>query len=531
MLRLAQPGAPTVPKLTPVALVPSLRVCVCLCAVLSSSGNTPAGASADRTVRDQGDWVAKIDTADLKRHCSVLAADSFEGRAAGTRGGQAAAAYLIAEFRKLKLEPAGEDKDYRQPFGLSYANILARIPGSDPILRDELIVLGAHYDHVGYGNSQNSFGPLGQVHNGADDNASGTAVVLEIAQALMSRGAPPRRSILLALWDAEEAGLLGSEHWVKQDPSRRAQVKLAINLDMVGRMQHDRVMVMGWRSAAGLRQLLAEHNGAYSLAFQFEPRVTADSDHYSFYAGQIPVLHFDTGKHPDYHRPTDDVEKLNWDGMQRLGHTIARLVATAADAPSLPRFRLESWREGPAPTYDPQLRKAPPVRLGVSWNPRELAKGNVEVLDVAAQSPAAQAGLRKGDRLVQFAGWKEGTFADLRAAITTAPAHVAIAWRRPGSDELLTATVALQGEPVRCGLVVAADPALPQTLTITHVVDSSPADLAGLQPGDNLLQWGDAAVGSAEELARRVQSDVGPVRLLVEREGRLAVKRVDLPPR
>lgn len=499
-------------------------------AMLLWCGIARVGQTADRTIPPAGEWLQKIDQTDLKRHCAVLAADSMEGRAAGTRGGQAAAAYLVAELRKLGLEPAGEGKDYRQTFGTNYVNLLARIPGSDPVLREEWIVLGAHYDHVGYGNSQNSFGPIGQIHNGADDNASGTALLLELAQAFVSRPVRCRRTLVLAWWDAEEAGLLGSDFWVKQALPRKTHVKLAINLDMVGRMQQERVLVMGWRSAAGLRRLLAEYNTPLGLTLQFEPRLTADSDHYSFYAAQIPVLHFDTGKHADYHRPSDDIDKLNWEGMQRLGHLMARVVEAAADAPVLPAFRLESWREGPSPVFDTAARRPPPVRLGITWNQQELAHGRVIVQDVVTNSPAYRAGLRRGDRLVRFAGWQEGSFAELRTAIITAPAQVELAWKRPPTEELLTATATLQGEPVRCGLIVAADPALPQTLTVTEVVESSPADRAGLQPGDNLLQWNDSAVSSSEDLARRVQTEAGLVRLLLEREGRVLEKMLDLPP-
>ena len=125
---------------------------------------------------------------DLTRHINTLASDTLEGRAAGTDGGRAAGSYLVQQLRRLKLSPGGHDGDFFQEFSeQGYRNILAVIPGTDPALRHELILVGAHYDHVGLGTKRNSRGPLGQIHNGADDNASGTAAVLELAEAFCQR--------------------------------------------------------------------------------------------------------------------------------------------------------------------------------------------------------------------------------------------------------------------------------------------------------------------------------------------------------
>jgi len=295
-------------------------------------------------------------------------------------------------------------------------------------------------------------------------------------------------------------------------------------------LQSDRVIVIGWRSAAGLRPLLAEHNRAAALAFQFEPQVPRDSDHYPFYAGRIPVLHFDTGKHADYHRPSDDVEKLQWDGMLRIGQVVAKLVQTAANAPTLPTFRPECWREPVAARFDPKARRSAPVRLGVSWNSQSWQQGRAEVLRVTPQSPAATAGLLPGDQLLQFDRWREGTTAELHAAITSAPSAAKVAWRRAGREEPHSTTVQLWGGPVRCGLVVVEDVAMPGSVTVSQVVESSQADRAGLQPGDVLVRWSDEPVASPEVLARRVRTESGPIRLIVEREGRLGVKTLHLPP-
>ena len=152
---------------------------------------------------------ASITADDAARHVIALADDAFEGREGGTRGGRAAAAYIVDQIESLGYQPAGGDGSYYQAFGSGLRNILALLPGSDPTLAAEVIVVGGHYDHVGYGTQKNSFGPFGFVHNGADDNASGVAGLIELMEAVRQLPQAPRRSILFAFWDGEEKGLLG----------------------------------------------------------------------------------------------------------------------------------------------------------------------------------------------------------------------------------------------------------------------------------------------------------------------------------
>lgn len=183
-----------------------------------------------------------ITAEELTEHVRVLAHDSFEGREAGTRGGHAAARYLATHLEKLGATPAGERGSYYQPFGANMFNVLCQFPGSDPKLKEEYIVVGAHFDHVGYGARDNSNGPIGFIHNGADDNASGTAALLEIASALKELGdAAPRRTIVIGFWDGEEKDLLGARHWVANPTVPREKIKLAFNADMIGRLRNDRV--------------------------------------------------------------------------------------------------------------------------------------------------------------------------------------------------------------------------------------------------------------------------------------------------
>ena len=197
--------------------------------------------------------VSVISSVDLKSHVDALADDTFEGRAAGTRGGRAAAGYLRRHLASLGLEGGGEDGRFAQPFRNGCQNLLGIIPGSDPILKDEFIVIGAHYDHVGYGSRSNSYGPTGYIHNGADDNASGTAALLELAEAFTVQ--PSRRSILIAFWDAEEQGLWGSKHFISNPTIPIENIKLALNMDMVGRLRDNKLTIYGTRTWANARSI------------------------------------------------------------------------------------------------------------------------------------------------------------------------------------------------------------------------------------------------------------------------------------
>jgi hypothetical protein len=151
---------------------------------------------------------------ELGRQVAKLADPAMEGREAGTRGGHAAGEYLADYYARLHLRGGGENGTFFQPFDPDCRNVLALLPGSDAKLRNQVIVVCAHYDHIGYGGRGLSLDGYGEVHPGADDNASGTSAVLELAKAFTILSEPPRRSILFANWDGEEKGLLGSKHWV-----------------------------------------------------------------------------------------------------------------------------------------------------------------------------------------------------------------------------------------------------------------------------------------------------------------------------
>lgn len=482
-------------------------------------------AAEDLSAFDKG--LLKIDETDLRKHVNALASDALEGRQVGTRGGKAAAAYLRTVLKSIR-DSGRLPQEETQEFGHEYQNLLIRLPGSDDRLRNETVIVGAHYDHVGFGNPSNSQGPFGQIHNGADDNASGTSAVLELIEAFSSLPVAPARSILFAFWDGEEAGLLGSKHWVSHPTIPLENVRVVLNLDMLGRLRNGRVTTMGWRSAPGLRKILATHNEPNDLLLLFQPRVIADSDHYPFYSSRIPSIHLDTEKHDDYHRPSDDADKINWPGLQRMSEYAYRLVSDFAARPELPEFRREALRELPPAWMTSKEYDEPPIRLGVSWDEDEVKRNNHVITQIFADSPAANAGLKVGDRIIRLGPWENGSFSDLKTTLQIVKNPVSIRVQRPGTSAPVDLSATLWGTPVRLGGGWVEDSALPDCVVMTHVIKESPAERAGLAAGDIIMQMGGKPITSTEEMRLRVVEEPGPFIFRVERHGRIREVKVDL---
>jgi len=355
--------------------------------------------------------IAAIDAADAGRHVAALADDAFEGREGGSRGGRAAGAYIVDVLRASGVQPAGDEGGFFQRFG-TMRNILALVPGSDPACARELVVVGAHYDHVGYGTAENSYGPTGRIHNGADDNASGVAGVLEIAQVLGSLPVKPRRPILLAFWDGEEKGLLGSWHFlrVRPEPLRELRPVFAVNLDMIGRLRGDRVEVYGARTMTGLRRILVEANRDTALELVIDWDIVDDSDHFPFIESRVATVMLHTGLHDEYHRPSDDVQLVDTAGVERVTRLALAVVTAVADRPgTLPPFRDASRGEKNA--HRDALERVLPVtpgsprgRWGMSTRADAGDPQAPTVVRVVPDSPLDRAGLRCGDRIIAIDG-------------------------------------------------------------------------------------------------------------------------------
>ncbi|REK10440.1 MAG: M20/M25/M40 family metallo-hydrolase [Planctomycetota bacterium] len=470
---------------------------------------------------------AAITESDVKHHVDVLADDTFEGREAGTRGNRAAGIYLVKRFEELGISPGGPEGSYYQQ-GNGISNILALVPGGDPDLRDEVIVIGAHYDHVGYGTRRNSYGPVGYIHNGADDNASGVAALMEIADAVSHLPEKPRRSILFALWDGEEKGLLGSKYWVNHPTVPLKNVRVAINVDMIGRLRKSKLQVYGIRTLPGSRQLVSRQN-VDGLLLDFNWDMRGDSDHYSFYSRGIPVLMLHTGLHDDYHRPSDDVERINSEGLKDISRLMFAVLIELADAPNLSRFRSQSRLESESIKRRIEVSLPPPPgRLGIRWQEQAAQDGKIVVEQVTSGSAADKGGLESGDRIVTFDGLEVSDPDAFRLAVLGAENPVPVTVERPGEDDPVELELELRGDPVRLGISWRVDSAEPGAVIVNRLIPGSPAAMAGLRAGDRVIGIGGRQFSDGDEFHELAHSLPDPVVLEVETDGR--VRLVDIPP-
>ena len=330
------------------------------------------------------------------------------------------------------------------PTVMEARNVVALLPGSDPALRDEYVIVGAHYDHLGFGGEGSLVPDSRDVHNGADDNASGTAAVIEIARAL-AEGPSPDRSVLFMTFTGEERGLWGSQYWVTEPTLDLADAVAMLNLDMVGRMSEDHVTIFGFGTAEewdGIMDL-ASADMSRPLEIARAPDGYGASDHQSFYLEGIPVLHFFTNTHADYHRPSDDWPRINADGLHRVAElttlVAGRLAAGGAqtvhmtfleqDQPSAPGGSSSSGGYGEA--YLGSIPDMTPREFGLRLN------------GVREGSPAEKGGLRAGDVVVEFNGKEVGDiYAYTYALQDTKPDDVVeIVVERDGERITLTVTL------------------------------------------------------------------------------------------
>jgi hypothetical protein len=277
-------------------------------------------------------------------------------------------------------------------------NVLAFLEGSDPALKREVVIIGAHYDHLGYG-GEGSLARDGSpaIHNGADDNASGTSAVLELAQRFAAARDSVKRSLLFAAFSAEELGLLGSAHYVNKPVIPLAQTVAMLNLDMVGRLKDSTLVVMGVGTSPVWPDLLEKASQGRPVKLNLRNAGTGPSDHSSFYLKDIPVLFFFTGQHQDYHKPSDDPEKINADGEAVIAGIVYDVALALANAPERVQFTKLKEPEG-------QQAARRGFRVFVGTVPDYTAEGvkGMRISGVSAGSPAEKAGLQSGDVIVRF---------------------------------------------------------------------------------------------------------------------------------
>ncbi|SHO61893.1 M20/M25/M40 family metallo-hydrolase [Algoriphagus zhangzhouensis] len=342
--------------------------------------------------------------ADLKTDVYFLASDNLEGRSIGTDGEEKAAKYLAERFQKIGLTPKGTDGFFQEftvskptnpheeaVIGTDGEGVTGRnVVGYIDNVSDEIIVIGAHFDHLGMGGSGSLHRGDSAIHNGADDNASGTAALVALAEILNSEEHP--YDFLFIAFSGEENGLWGSNYFVKNPTIDLEKVDYMINMDMVGRLNEENTLAINGVGTSPSFVPALDLVNSDSLKLVTSESGVGPSDHTSFYLQDLPVLHFFTGQHEDYHKPSDDAFKINYEGLLKVVRYIDRLV-DQLDSESKLAFTKTKDDSGDSPRFT--------VSLGVV--PDYLFDGKGMRIDgVSEDKPAKLAGLEKGDVVVQL---------------------------------------------------------------------------------------------------------------------------------
>lgn len=286
-------------------------------------------------------------------------------------------------------------------------NVVAVLEGEGP-RADETIVIGAHYDHLGRGQTGSLAPKSGDIHYGADDNGSGTAALLEIARQLSSRGKKLPRRIVFIAFTGEERGLLGSARYVR-DPLFPLDKTIAmLNLDMVGRLKDNKLVIYGTGTAEEWDKLIDDLNEGYGFDITRHTDGYGRSDHASFYAKEIPVLHYFTGTHEDYHRPTDTADRINVEGMRRIVDFVIDTAVAVAEADERP-----TYREG---QVSPQFRGGDRPYFG-SIPDFSQDRPGYALTGVTKGGPAEKAGIKAGDIIIQLGESRIGNLEDFDSAL------------------------------------------------------------------------------------------------------------------
>jgi Tol biopolymer transport system component len=354
------------------------------------------------------DWV-ETDAAEvvqdkqLKKHVSTLASDKMEGRLTGSKGEQKAAKYLSSELKKYGLKPY-EGKSYLQKF-----NYKVRLnPHDSASTKDwhgtnvigvldngakNTIVIGAHYDHLGRNEHHHStkVNSEGEIHNGADDNASGTAALLELARMYATNNTKEKVNYVFAFFSGEEDGLIGSKYMAESLKSKFSNVLTMINMDMIGRLSKDKALVIGGVGSSPDFSPIIDKTKPAGFTITIDSSGVGPSDHTSFYLKDIPVLFFFTGTHMDYHKPSDDEEKINYYGLRAITGFAARVANQIADKGQMTFTKTKVETGKRTPKYK--------VTLGVMPDYTDHGDG-LHIDGVVDGKAAANAGVVAGDILI-----------------------------------------------------------------------------------------------------------------------------------
>ncbi|MBK7690577.1 MAG: M20/M25/M40 family metallo-hydrolase [Bacteroidetes bacterium] len=365
----------------------------------------------------------RIDATRIYNHIEFLSSDELNGRATATDDEVKAARYIAKKFRQLGLLPMGSD-GYYYPFDYK----VSKNPKDSMLAKTEpregtnvvafldngaftTIVIGAHFDHLGLGHDHNSLdaNPEGKIHNGADDNASGVAGVLELARYFSENDFIEKNNFLFMTFSGEELGLLGSKKWCENPTLPLEKINYMINMDMIGRLNDSskKLLVFGIGTSSAWKEVLEKTNQYFSI--KEDSAGIGPSDQTSFYLKNIPVLHFFTGQHSDYHKPSDDIEKINIEGEVKVLELIIDVVEALDSKPKLSFFKTQN-AETPRMSFK--------VTMGVMPDYTYEEKG-MRLDGVTDNKPAAKGGLLGGDIIIQIGNAKIESVKDYMKVLAT----------------------------------------------------------------------------------------------------------------
>lgn len=341
----------------------------------------------------------------VKKHIDYLASDKLEGRGTGTEGGKAAAKYIEKQFKKIGLKPYGDNGTYLQEFpakkglppNISYVqatNVVGFLDNGS----DKTIVIGAHYDHLGKGDQGSSLeaNSLGNIHNGADDNASGTAGLIEIAKFYTKNKIKEKHNFLFIGFSGEELGLIGSKYYADNATIDLKTVNCMINMDMIGRYRDDKGLTIGgWGTSSfwgiNIPQLAINQGVKYNV----DSAGVGPSDHTSFYLKNLPVLFFFTGAHQEYHKPSDDANLINAEGEVKVLDLAKSIIEKIEVAPKLDFIQVANN------PHAGNARSSFKVTMGIIPD-YAYDKGGVRIDGVSKGRPAEIAGIQAGDIIMKL---------------------------------------------------------------------------------------------------------------------------------